>query len=98
MTYAEKHLTRDDYHSHRTRDHETIRSWAEVRGGRPAVIEGTQILRVDFSEPEEKLSSVTWDEFFKTFDARRLEFLYQVHTQDGQLSRFRKFVARRGLK
>jgi hypothetical protein len=46
-----------DYHSHRTRDRETIRRWAERRGGRPAMVEGTQILRVDFDTRTEATTS-----------------------------------------
>jgi hypothetical protein len=80
----------------RTRDHATIRRWAEERGGHPAMVEGTQILRIDFDEPggndDVKLKRVSWDEFFRIFDERGLEFLYQGRTADGQISRFYKFV------
>lgn len=79
----------------RTRDHDTIRRWAEARGGHPAVVEGTEILRIDFDEPDdrdEKLRRISWDEFFRIFDSRDLEFLYQDRTADGQISRFNKFV------
>jgi hypothetical protein len=85
-----------DYQSHRTRDHEAIRRWAEERGGHPAMVEGTQILRMDFDDPDgsrdEKLSRVSWDEFFSVFDDRDLEFLHQDHTHDGKVSRFNKLV------
>jgi hypothetical protein len=80
----------------RTRDHETIMKWAEERGGHPAVVQGTQILRIDFDEPggndDAKLERIPWDEFFKIFDDRGLEFLYQDRTADGKESRFNKFV------
>ena len=80
----------------RTRDHETIRRWVEERGGRPAAVQGTQILRIDFDEPggndDEKLQPVSWDDFFRIFDDRDLEFLYQERTADGKPSRFNKFV------
>lgn len=85
-----------DHQAHRTRDHEVIRRWVEHRGGRPAVVEGTQILRVDFDDPDgsrdEHLRPVSWDEFFRVFDSRGLEFLYQERTHDGKISRFNKFV------
>jgi hypothetical protein len=55
MGQTAKQTRKVDYQSHRTRDHETIRRWAEQRGGRPAMVEGTNILRIDFGEPEEKL-------------------------------------------
>ena len=85
-----------DYEAKRTCDHDTIRRWAEKRGGRPTMVEGTQILRIDFDDPDgskdEKLVPVSWDEFLRVFDERGLEFLYQEHTQDGHISRFNKFV------
>jgi hypothetical protein len=85
-----------DYEAHRTRDHDTIRRWAEERGGHPAMVEGTEILRIDFDEPggndDVKLRRVSWDEFFRVFDNRELEFLYQDRTHDGNISRFNKFV------
>jgi hypothetical protein len=80
----------------RTQDHDTIREWAEARDGHPAVVEGTQILRIDFDEPggdnDEHLQRVSWDEFFSVFDDRGLEFLHQDRTHDGKTSRFNKFV------
>jgi hypothetical protein len=83
-------------HAKRTRDHAVIRRWAEERGGRPTMVEGTQILRIDFDDPggndDVKLKPVTWDEFFRVFDERGLEFLYQEKTADGGTSRFFKFV------
>lgn len=81
-----------DGEAKRTRDHNTIRRWAEERGGRPAMVEGTQILRFDFGEPDEKLNPVAWEEFFQVFDDRDLEFLHQDHTHDGKIGRFNKFV------
>jgi hypothetical protein len=80
----------------RTQDHELIQEWAEERGGHPAVVEGTEILRIDFDEPggdnDAKLERVSWDEFFEVFDDRGLQFLYQDQTSDGKESRFNKFV------
>ena len=83
-----------------TTDHNEIRKWIETRKGRPTVVEGTQgkdgegILRVDFREPDDKLEEISWDEFFKTFDDRKLAFLHQDKTADGHESRFFKFVHR----
>ena len=83
-----------------TTDHNTIRKWAEARGGRPARVKGTEdrsgegILRFDFAEPDEKLEQISWEEFFTTFDDRRLTLIYQDKTSDGKLSRFSKFVRR----
>jgi hypothetical protein len=75
-------------------DHDEIRRWAEDRGGRPAKVKGTDILRFDFAEPEESLEPISWDEFFRTFEDRRLALLAQDKTADGQVSRFFKFVER----
>ena len=83
-----------------TTDHKVIRTWIEARKGRPTVVEGTEgkdgegILRVDFREPDEGLEEVSWDEFFKTFEDRKLAFLHQDKTKDGKESRFNKFVHR----
>ena len=83
-----------------TTDHNEIRKWIEDRKGRPTVVEGTEskdgegILRVDFQKPNDKLEEISWDDFFKTFDDRKLAFLHQDKTKDGSTSRFFKFVHR----
>jgi glutathione synthase/RimK-type ligase-like ATP-grasp enzyme len=82
-----------------TTDHATIRKWIEKRNGRSAVVKGTEgedgegILRVEFRHAD-KLEDVEWDEFFKTFEDRKLAFLHQDKTSDGKESRFFKFVRR----
>ena len=87
---------------HTTTDHETIRKWAQARGGRPSVVASTEdkdhegILRFDFQEKDESLDEVDWDDFFKTFEDRKLALLYQDKTADGHTSRFFKFVRREG--
>lgn len=86
--------------SKRTTDHETIRRWAEERGGKPATVKRTKadgepgVLRIDFEgySGEESLEQISWDEFFEKFDDKNLEFLYQDRTRDGEASRFFKFV------
>lgn len=88
------------HESKTTRDHDKIRIWAQERDGKPSVVtraegEETTILRIDFPDAddrEENLEEISWDEFFKIFDKRGLEFLYQDHTPDGKRSRFSKFV------
>lgn len=80
-----------------TTDHKVIRRWIEERQGRPARVKGTAdkegegILRIDFAEPDASLEPISWDEFFETFDDRKLEFLHQDE-KDGRPSRFFKFV------
>ena len=77
-----------------TTHHEVIKQWAEDRGGTPATVEGTEhgdhlgVLRFDFGGESENLRHVSWDEWFDTFDARRLNFIYQEETSDGTQSNF----------
>ena len=84
----------------KTTNHGLIRKWIEDRGGVPTSVEGTArgkeagVLRVDFEPKDEKLSRVSWDDFFQKFDREKLAFLYQDKTEDGSISRFHKFVQR----
>ena len=84
--------------SETTTDHDTIRQWAEARGGRPAVAKGTEggegagVLRILFQD-DDSLKEISWDEFFETFDEKNLAFLYQEE-KDGKESRFFKLVNR----
>lgn len=86
-----------------TTDHDTIRRWAEERGGRPTRVkntetggEGAGVLRIDFAEPDEGLEAIDWDTFFDTFEERGLALLFQEKTDDGSVSRFNKIVSRDG--
>jgi len=85
-----------------TTDHDVIRKWVEARKGHPSRVRGTAdksgegILRIDFAEPDAKLEKISWDEFFETFEDRKLAFLHQDKTADGHTSRFFKFVRRDG--
>src|SRR5690349_5489481 len=83
-----------DHKSKTTIDHDEIRKWAEERNAKPARVKNTQILRLDFDEPEATLETITWEEFFEVFDENSLAFLYQEKTSDGKISRFFKFVDR----
>jgi len=77
-----------------TTSHEVIRHWAEERGGAPATVEGTEhgdragVLRFDFGERTDKLRHITWEEWFRTFDERHLNFIYQEERKDGRQSTF----------
>src|SRR4051794_24247625 len=78
-----------------TREHDVIRRWAEERGGRPAMVEGTEtgdggVLRLDFQGKTDRLREVDWDDWFRVFDDRELEFIYQEHKADGERSTFFK--------
>ncbi|MGY1604834.1 Rho termination factor N-terminal domain-containing protein [Geodermatophilus sp. SYSU D00815] len=77
-----------------TTSHEVIRQWAEERDGVPATVPGTEhgdhlgVLRIDFGGDSEELRQVSWDEWFATFDARSLNFIYQEERKDGNRSTF----------
>lgn len=88
--------------SNTTTDHETIRSWAEERGGLPAEVETTAregkagIIRIDFPgfSGEGSLRRISWDEWFQKFDEAGLAFVYEEQTPTGQRSNFNELVAR----
>jgi hypothetical protein len=79
-----------------TTDHDVIRQWADQRDGVPATIEGTEhgdhlgVLRFDFpgGDSGDRLREVSWDDWFATFDERRLNFIYQEERSDGRQSNF----------
>ncbi|OLF19176.1 Rho termination factor N-terminal domain-containing protein [Actinophytocola xanthii] len=78
-----------------TTSHEVIRQWAERREAVPATVEGTEhgdhlgVLRFDFpGYGGDTLRHVDWDEWFATFDKRRLNFIYQEERSDGSPSNF----------
>jgi hypothetical protein len=60
-----------------TREHATIRSWAEARGGQPARVKGSQVLRLAFERLPPNWESLPWDEFFETFDRGGLVFMFE---------------------
>jgi hypothetical protein len=79
-----------------TTNHAEIRRWVESKGGSPAHVKRTGkkddpgVLRIDFPgySGEETLAELSWDEWFRAFDANKLAFVYQPST------RFSKLVAR----
>jgi hypothetical protein len=84
-----------------TTDHEEIKQWVEARQGKPARVVGTGngdagLLRIDFPDygNEGRLEEISWDDFFKKFEAEKLPFLYQEQSKEGEQSRFNKLVAR----
>jgi hypothetical protein len=84
-----------------TTDHQTIRRWAEERGGRPASVKGTEnggdagILRIDFpGGDEDSLEQISWDDWFEKFDESDLVFLYQEEKASGEGSTFFKLISR----
>jgi anaerobic selenocysteine-containing dehydrogenase len=93
---AKAKQSEESYESKTTTDHEEIRRWVEERGGHPARVEGTNLLRIDYPgfSGEQRLEEISWDEFFEIFDENNLKFLYQENTKDGGKSRFSKLVGR----
>lgn len=83
-----------------TREHGTIREWAEERDGSPAAVTSTGgdgdpgILRIDFPgyEGDASLEEIPWEEWFEKFDENDLVFLYQETTSDGEQSNFNKLL------
>jgi hypothetical protein len=90
--------------SNQTHNHQTIREWAEKRGGVPARVIGTEIngdegvLRIHFPEfsKSEDLEEISWEDFFNDFEKDRLDLLYQEHKVNGEQSTFYKLVTRLG--
>ena len=70
-----------------TTNHETIRKWADKKGGKPAAVTRTHqggdvgIVRIMFPKAPQSehqaLTEISWDEFFKEFEKRKLALLYE---------------------
>ncbi|MEV4759142.1 hypothetical protein AB0J86_29150 [Micromonospora sp. NPDC049559] len=79
-----------------TRAHSVIQQWARDRQAKPATIEGTEkgdrpgVLTFNFPGWREggRLRQITWDQWFKSFDVRKLNFIYQEQRSDGRQSNF----------
>ncbi|WP_229688446.1 hypothetical protein [Micromonospora yangpuensis] len=79
-----------------TTNHEVIRRWARARSAKPATIAGTEragrpgVLTFNFPGYREssRIREITWDEWFRTFDSRRLNLIFQEQLRDGRQSNF----------
>lgn len=79
-----------------TTNHDVIQRWARARNAKPATIQGTEhdgrpgVLTFNFPGWREggKIQQITWDDWFKTFDTRRVNFIYQEQKSDGRQSNF----------
>lgn len=81
-----------------TINHKEIRKWAEAKGGKPASVDSTHkgkdvgIIRLMFpgskQSEHDHLVEISWDEFFKQFDASKLALIYEKD------SLFSKLVSR----
>ncbi len=86
-----------------TTDHAEIRRWAAARSGTPAAIvrpengdEEASPICIDFPDNsgEGSRKKISWDDWFKRFEAAGLALLYQEHTAIGRRSNFHKVVSR----
>ena len=85
-----------------TSDHAKIKKWAQKHGGRPAAVDRTHqkgdtgIIRIMFPKSpqseHENLVEISWDEFFKEFDERKLALIYEPD------SMFSKLVSRESIE
>jgi ferritin-like metal-binding protein YciE len=87
--------------AHPLTDHDEIQQWAEERDAEPACVKGTMkgdtcMLRLDFPgySGAESLEHISWDQWFQTFDKRKLALLVQEETASGEQSNFNKLVDR----
>ena len=81
-----------------TTDRAKIKKWAEKHGGKPAAVDRTHskddvgIIRIMFPKAPQSehdhLVEISWDEFFKEFDERKLALIYEPD------SMFSKLVSR----
>ncbi|MFY1696195.1 MULTISPECIES: hypothetical protein [unclassified Solwaraspora] len=99
MAYAQR-IDSPQQHAERagrslvTTNRAVIKKWAQARGGSPATVGAPRdgrpsVLRIDFpGYGGANLRSISWDEWFATFDERRLNFIYQEQRTDGTPSNF----------
>lgn len=73
-----------------TRDHNQIQEWARRHDACPAIVSRTGgMLRFEFDPASAgALREVDWDDFFRVFDEKGLELIYD----DKPGSRFHKFI------
>ncbi|WP_233558997.1 hypothetical protein [Micromonospora radicis] len=79
-----------------TTDHDVIRRWARARGAKPATISGTEregragmlTFNIPGYRESSRIREITWEEWFHTFDLRRLNLIYQEQLRDGRQSNF----------
>ncbi|MFF3851882.1 hypothetical protein [Micromonospora sp. NPDC002575] len=79
-----------------TTNHEVIQRWARERNARPATIAGTErngragVLTFNLPGYREssRVREISWDEWFRTFDGRRLNLIYQEQLRNGRPSNF----------
>ncbi|MCW5838169.1 MAG: hypothetical protein KIS78_37605, partial [Labilithrix sp.] len=89
-----------------TTNREEIRRWVESKGGWPARVKGTErgndpgLLRIDFPgfSGVETLAKMSWDDWFKWFDKKKLAFVHQPNTRFSKLIARETAIARAGIR
>ena len=79
-----------------TANHEVIQRWARARNAKPATIAGTEregrpgvlTFNIPGYRESSRIREITWDDWFRTFDLRRLNLIYQEQMRDGRQSNF----------
>jgi len=79
-----------------TADRAVIQQWADRRDATPATVDGTEhdgragVLTFVFplGDSDGRLRQISWDDWFRTFDERHLNFIYQEERSDGRQSNF----------
>ncbi|GHJ51258.1 hypothetical protein Nm8I071_05650 [Nonomuraea sp. TT08I-71] len=79
-----------------TTNHEVIQRWARARNAKPATIAGTErgdrpgvlTFNIPGYRESSRIREVSWDDWFRTFDSRRLNLIYQEQMRDGRQSNF----------
>ncbi|MFE9200855.1 SAP domain-containing protein [Micromonospora sp. NPDC007230] len=79
-----------------TANHEVIQRWARDRGAKPATIAGTEregrpgvlTFNIPGYRESSRIREITWDDWFRTFDLRGLNLIYQEQMRDGRQSNF----------
>ncbi|BCB75930.1 hypothetical protein GCM10022251_55120 [Phytohabitans flavus] len=101
LRYAQEITSTDDQperpgRSLVTSSREVIQQWADRRDAAPATITGTGpedragVLTFDFplGNSGSRLRRISWDDWFRSFDERNLNFMYQEERSDGRQSNF----------
>ncbi|MEV0430006.1 hypothetical protein [Micromonospora sp. NPDC050495] len=79
-----------------TRNHEVIQRWARARNAKPATIAGTErgnrpgvlTFNIPGYRESSRIQEISWDDWFRTFDLRQLNLIYQEQLRDGRQSNF----------
>ncbi|MGC1215293.1 MAG: hypothetical protein WA890_29030 [Micromonospora sp.] len=79
-----------------TANHEVIQRWAQARNAKPATIAGTEregrpgvlTFNIPGYRESSRIREVSWDDWFRTFDSRGLNLIYQEQMRDGRQSNF----------